>query len=48
MGEDALDSSKQDVKKGVQVAVTGVKENDKDKPISGKPPPTRILRYAEV
>ena len=48
MGEIALDSGKQDVKNGVQVAVTGVKEDGKEKTISGKPPPTRILRYAEV
>ena len=48
MGEIALDSGKQDVKNEVQVAVTSVKEDEKDKAISGKPPPTRILRYAEV
>ena len=48
MGEMALDSGKQDVKKGVQVAVTSVEEHEKDKGASGKPPPTRILRYAEV
>ena len=37
MGEIALDSDKKDVK-----------EDEKDKALSGKPPPTRILRYAEV
>ena len=48
MGEIALDSGQKDVKDGVQVAVTSVKEDEKDKAVSGKPPPTRILRYAEV
>ena len=48
MGEMALDSGKQDVKNGVQVAVTNMKEDEKDKAVAGKPPPSRILRYAEV
>ena len=48
MGEITLDSGKQDVKNGVQVAVTTVKKDEKDKAVSGKPPPTRILRYAQV
>ena len=48
MGEIAVDSGQQDVKKDVQVSVTNVKEVEKDKVESGKPGPNRILRYAEV
>ena len=48
MGEIAVDSGKQDVKKGMQVGVTSMKEGEKDKTHSGKPAPSRILRYAEV
>lgn len=48
MGEIAVDSGGQDDKKDVQVSVTSVKEDEKDRVESGKPGPSRILRYAEV
>lgn len=48
MGEIAVDGAKQDAKKEMQVSVTSVKEDEKDKAESGKPGPSRILRYAEV
>lgn len=48
MGEIAVDSGDQDGKTEVQVSVTKVKEDEKDKVESGKPGPNRILRYAEV
>lgn len=48
MGEIEVDSGEQDVKKEVQVSVTNVKDDEKDKAESGKPGPNRILRYAEV
>lgn len=48
MGEIAVDGGEKDVKKQVQVSVTSVKEDEKDKAESGKPVPNRILRYAEV
>lgn len=48
MGEIAVDGVGQDIKKEVQVSVTSVKEDEKDKAESKKPGPTRILRYAEV
>ena len=48
MGEILIDSGGQDIKKEVQVSVTSVKSDEKDKVESGKPGPNRILRYAEV
>ena len=48
MGEIEVNSGEQDVKKEVQVSVTNVKDDEKDKAESGKPGPNRILRYAEV
>ena len=48
MGELAVESGKSDVNKDVQVTVSTVKEDEKDKTNSGKPGPNRILRYAEV
>ena len=43
-----VDSDKTEAKKEVQVSVTSVKEDEKDKAEAGKPGPSRILRYAEV
>ena len=48
MGELAVDNGKADVKNEVQVSVTSLKQDEKDKPDTGKPGPSRILRYAEV
>lgn len=48
MGEIAVDGGEQDAKKEIQVSITSVRDDKKDKPESGKPGPTRILRYAEV
>lgn len=48
MGDLAVDNGKADVKKEVQVSVTSVKEDEKEKAESVKPGPNRILRYAEV
>lgn len=47
MGELAVETDKPEVKNKVQVTVASV-ENEKDKAESGKPGPSRILRYAEV
>ena len=48
MGELAVDGGKPNAKEPVQVSVTSVKEDEKDKAESAKPGPNRILRYAEV
>lgn len=48
MGDLTVDNGEKDVKKEMQVSVTSVKEDEKDKAESGKPSPNRILRYAEV
>lgn len=48
MGHLPIDSDKSDLKKEVQVSVTSIKEDEKDKAESAKPGPNRILRYAEV
>ena len=48
MGELSVDNDNVDVKKEVQVSVTSLKQDEKDKPDTGKPGPSRILRYAEV
>lgn len=48
MGELAIESEETEAKKEVQVTVTSVKEDEKNKAGLGKPGPNRILRYAEV
>lgn len=48
MGELAVDGGKSDVKKEVEVSVTSVKGDEKEKAELGKSGPNRILRYAEV
>ena len=48
MGELTVDGGKSEGLKEVQVSVTSVIEDGKDKADSGKPGPNRILRYAEV
>ena len=48
MGELAVDNGKTEVKKEVEVGVTSLKQDGKDKPDTGKAGPSRILRYAEV
>ena len=48
MGDILVDNGDADIKKDVQVSVTSVKEDEKEKVGSDKPAPNRILRYAEV
>ena len=48
MGELALDNGKTDAKDEDQVSLTNLKQDAKGKPDTGKPGPSRILRYAEV